>query len=210
MRLHKTKLSAFLFAFLFLFSACTTQPTLTPQEKLTQNAEAVIPILFDFPNEEFQQFEIKMKAALDEIAENPELAESYFIDPSDSIPQPEWEKVLLEELSPYCTEDGLQSILYFYYTGNMPLVLTDYYTEIKSYELEDYEDRQVKITVVLELYETGNDEVINEYIMEATVQYADDSGLINYFRLLPSGTKTMIQLLADTDENYILPPDFVA
>ena len=208
MKCYKTRFSAFVFALLFLFSACTAQPTATPQEKLTQNAEAIIPIVFDFPNEEFQQAYINMEAMLDEIAKNPELAESYFIDPSDSMPQPEWERVLLEELAPYCTENGLQSILYFYYTGHMPLILTNYYTEVTSYKLENYEDQQVKITVVLALYETGNDKVINEYIMEAAVQYTDDSGLINHFRLLPTGEKNMMQLRADTEENFYLPGEY--
>lgn len=208
MKCYKIKLFTFFLAFCFLFSSCTAQPTATPQEKLTQNAEAIIPIVFDFPNEEFQQAQLEMEAILAKIAENPELADSYFVDPSAGIPIASWEQVLREELAPYCTEDGLQSFVYFYYESGMPLALTNYYTEIKDYQLEDYSDRQVKITVVLELYETGNSEVINVYTMEAVVQYVDDSGLINHFRLLPTGEKAMMQLRADTEENYYLPGEY--
>lgn len=204
MRTYKIKLSTFVFSLLFLFTACTKQEALTPQEKLTQHADAVVPILFNFPNED-------TRALYTYILQFPENASNYVsVIGSDApsqtpLSQPESEKELLATLASHCTEDGSESILPFYYSTNYALAPTNYYVKIKSYTLEDYSDRQVKITVLLELYEIDNSNILKEYTVEATVQYADDSGLINHFRLLPSGEKAMMQLYADVEENsYII------
>ena len=168
-----------------MFSSCDTTPQPpTPQELLTQNAEAIIPAVFEFPNSELQQSVLYI--------------ENLIADGED-MPEPQrWDEALFESIDPYCTQEGRQSIWLFMSTNGTPLVGTVYHTEILSYELEPLEEQQVKIIVVLALFGNESKEPMQELTMEALVGCADESGLINSFTLLPAGESTLEELMTYT------------
>jgi hypothetical protein len=168
-----------------MFSACDkTPPPPTPQELLLQNAEVIVPVVFEFPNGELQQGVLYIENLMAG---------------GEEMPEPQrWDEALFEKIDPYCTSNGRQSIWLFMATNGTPLVGTVYHTEILNYELEPIEEQQVKITVVLALFENESGELIKEFTMEALVECADESGLINSFVLLTAGEDVLEELMTYT------------